>query len=48
VTESNASARRLYERCGFSATGERQPLPSDPSLAEIRMRRDLPLTGPLA
>jgi ribosomal protein S18 acetylase RimI-like enzyme len=41
VTESNASARRLYERCGFSATGERQPLPSDPSLIEIRMRRDL-------
>lgn len=38
VTESNAPARRLYERCGFTPTGERQPLPSDPSLPEIRMR----------
>jgi GNAT superfamily N-acetyltransferase len=38
VTESNAPARKLYERCGFMPTGERQPLPSDPSLPEIRMR----------
>jgi ribosomal protein S18 acetylase RimI-like enzyme len=41
VTESNAPAVRLYERCGFSPTGERQPLPSDPALAEIRMSRTL-------
>jgi GNAT superfamily N-acetyltransferase len=41
VTESNAPARRLYERCGFSPTGERQPLPSDPTLQEIRMSRTL-------
>jgi ribosomal protein S18 acetylase RimI-like enzyme len=41
VTETNPAARRLYERCGFSPTGERQPLPSDPSLPEIRMRRAL-------
>jgi len=41
VTETNTVARRLYERCGFTATGERQELPSDPSLWEIRMR--LPL-----
>jgi ribosomal protein S18 acetylase RimI-like enzyme len=41
VTESNAAARRLYERCGFIPTGERQPRPSDPSLPEIRMRRAL-------
>jgi ribosomal protein S18 acetylase RimI-like enzyme len=41
VTESNTPARRLYERCGFTPTGERQPLPSDPSLPEIRMRRAL-------
>lgn len=41
VTESNAHARRLYERCGFTLTGEGQPLPSDPELAEIRMRRAL-------
>jgi ribosomal protein S18 acetylase RimI-like enzyme len=39
VTESNASARELYERYGFTPTGERQPLPSDPSLPEMRMRR---------
>jgi GNAT superfamily N-acetyltransferase len=41
VTESNAPARRLYERCGFAPTGERQPLPSDPTLPEVRMRRPL-------
>jgi GNAT superfamily N-acetyltransferase len=40
VTESNAPARHLYERCGFTLTGEGQPLPSDPALWEIRMRRD--------
>ena len=39
VTETNAPARKLYERLGFAPTGERQPLPSDPSLDEIRMRR---------
>jgi GNAT superfamily N-acetyltransferase len=41
VTETNQAARRLYERCGFTATGDRQPLPSDLSLQEIRMRRAL-------
>ncbi len=41
VTETNAAARGLYERCGFTPAGERQPLPSDPSLQEIRMRRAL-------
>jgi GNAT superfamily N-acetyltransferase len=39
VTESNAPARALYERCGFALTGEKQPLPSDPALTEIRMQR---------
>lgn len=38
VTESNVPARGLYERCGFVPTGERQPLPSNPSLPEIGMR----------
>ena len=41
VTEANAPARRLYARCGFAPTGEVQPLPSDPSLPEIRMSRPL-------
>lgn len=37
VTDTNEEARRLYERCGFTPTGERQPLPSDPAEAEIGM-----------
>ena len=41
VTESNAAARRLYERCAFTATGEHAPLPSDPAITEIRMSRTL-------
>ena len=39
VTETNSPARRLYERCGFTATAERQPLPSNPALGEIGMTR---------
>jgi ribosomal protein S18 acetylase RimI-like enzyme len=41
VTEANTSARRLYDQCGFTPTGERQPLPSDPALTEIWMSRTL-------
>jgi GNAT superfamily N-acetyltransferase len=41
VTETNKHARRLYERCGFTATDERQPLPSNQDLAEIGMTRPL-------
>ena len=41
VTESNTSARKLYDRCGFALTGERQPLPSDPTVPEVQMRRPL-------
>ena len=41
VTETNKHARMLYERCGFTVTAERQPLPSTPSLAEIGMTRTL-------
>ena len=39
VTETNKPARRLYERCGFTVTAERQPLPSNPALGEVGMRR---------
>jgi GNAT superfamily N-acetyltransferase len=42
VTETNAPARALYERCGFALTGEQQALPSDPSLGEVAMSRTLP------
>ena len=31
----------LYERCGFSVTAERQPLPSNPALGEVGMIRPL-------
>jgi GNAT superfamily N-acetyltransferase len=41
VTETNKHARRLYERCGFTATAERQPLPSNPALGELGMTRPL-------
>jgi GNAT superfamily N-acetyltransferase len=41
VTEKNDHARLLYERCGFQATAERQPLPSDPEVTEIGMARPL-------
>ncbi len=39
VTEINKQARLLYERCGFSLTAERQPLPSNPALGEVGMNR---------
>ena len=42
VAETNSRARALYERCGFSLTAERQPLPSDPSIGEVAMTRTLP------
>jgi GNAT superfamily N-acetyltransferase len=41
VTETNKHARLLYERCGFSLTDERQPLPSNPDLGEVGMTRPL-------
>jgi GNAT superfamily N-acetyltransferase len=41
VTETNKHACRLYERCGFSLTGERQPLPSNENLTEFGMSRTL-------
>jgi ribosomal protein S18 acetylase RimI-like enzyme len=38
VTRGNHAAERLYEAAGFRATGEHQPLPSDPCKDELRMR----------
>ena len=38
VTRDNDRALRLYEAAGFRETGEHQPLPSDPSKDELRMR----------
>lgn len=39
VTRGNDPAIGLYESAGFLATGDHQPLPSDPCRAELRMRR---------
>ena len=37
VAEVNPAARKLYERCGFTPTGEEQPFPNDTSRVEFRM-----------
>lgn len=37
VTRGNAPAQALYESLGFRATGDHQPLPSDPCKDEVRM-----------
>jgi len=41
LMETNRHARVLYERCGFTPTGECQPLPSSSSRMEIGMIRPL-------
>jgi GNAT superfamily N-acetyltransferase len=41
VTKTNSPARLLYDRCGFSLTGERQPLPSNPAVIEVAMARPI-------
>jgi GNAT superfamily N-acetyltransferase len=41
VTATNDSAIALYDKCGFQPTGEQKLLVHSPSLAEIRMVRDL-------
>jgi GNAT superfamily N-acetyltransferase len=40
VTRGNDRAQRLYETCGFTVTGDVQPLPSDPCKDELRMVRE--------
>jgi GNAT superfamily N-acetyltransferase len=41
VTRTNDAATSLYRRAGFAATGDFQPLPSNPSLLEDEMATDL-------
>jgi GNAT superfamily N-acetyltransferase len=41
VNRENADAVRVYERAGFADTGERKPLPSDPTRVETQMARNL-------
>ena len=41
VAEGNAAAETLYRSTGFVRTGDRQPLPSDPTTYESMMRLDL-------
>ena len=41
VVDGNVRARRFYERLGFTSTGLRQPLPSNPELGEELLRREL-------
>lgn len=40
VTQGNDAATSLYQRCGFRATGNSQPLPSHPDLLEQEMTLD--------
>ena len=37
VAGNNEHAKRFYEKSGFVLTGERQPLPSDPTVPEFGM-----------
>ncbi|MFN8632646.1 MAG: GNAT family N-acetyltransferase [Chloroflexota bacterium] len=39
VVETNTRARNLYVGAGFTPTGNRHPLPSNPALQEIEMSR---------
>ncbi|QNN52775.1 GNAT family N-acetyltransferase [Nocardioides mesophilus] len=41
VTRGNHAATRLYRRAGFSETGARKPLPSNPALVEVQLALDL-------
>lgn len=39
VTTNNDAAATLYSRAGFTETGRRRPLPSDPSRTEVFLSR---------
>ena len=39
VTTNNRPAAELYARTGFTETGRRRPLPSDPSRTEVFLSR---------
>ena len=41
VTATNHAAIRLYRRCGFRPTGQREPLEHTPTETELEMVRDL-------
>jgi GNAT superfamily N-acetyltransferase len=41
VTLTNWSAIRLYQRCGFRPTGNRQPLDHTPAVLEMEMVREV-------
>ena len=41
VVGDNENAAALYLQCGFERTGNTMPLPREPSVLEIEMRRDL-------
>jgi RimJ/RimL family protein N-acetyltransferase len=41
VTSNNPAAAALYARAGFTETGRRRPLPSDPSRIEVFLSRPL-------
>ena len=41
ATSTNRPAIALYERCGFTPTGESRPLEHTPTLREVLMRRRL-------
>ena len=41
ATSTNRPAIALYEKCGFTPTGESRPLEHTPTLREVLMRRRL-------
>lgn len=41
VTCNNRAALRLYEKLGFTLTGNTEPYPNDPTLIELEMSRSL-------